>query len=235
MNSARRLAALVALSSLCVTGIASSAPNDEDDDAPDKGGRLSVSVAQVGPKVPVQQAVTVTSRLNWTGSKGATFSYLWTSVAGPGLPVGVSETAPVLDIPAGGLTAGSSYHLRLTVVATTERGTEITAARDVKFKANQPPEGGSCKVVAKASPSGTLQITLSAPGWKDPDGQPQYRFELRRGDKLLAVQNWKAFTSFATAARLKPGEELYGRCGIRDELGDGLWLETERFGSGGTS
>jgi hypothetical protein len=216
---------------LAATSVAALA--QDDDEEPDKGGRLSVSVTQVGPKVPVQQPLQIGSRLTWTGGK-ATFTYAWSSVAGTALPAALDDTASSLEIPAHGLAAGGSYHLRLDVVATTERGMEVKASREVKFKANQPPKDGSCKVSAKAVQNGILQITLSAPGWIDPDGQVQYRFEILNGKKVLAVQNWRAFTSFAVTVRPKPGDVLLGRCGIRDELGDGTTLETAAFDGAGT-
>jgi hypothetical protein len=214
------------------TSVAALAQED-DDDEPKKGGRLSVSVAQVGPKVPIQQPLRITSRLNWTGGK-ADFTYAWSSVTGTALPAGIDDSSDALDFPLASLVPGGAYHLRLQVVARTEQGFEVKAARDVKFKGNEPPRGGSCKVSSKAMQTGILQITLSAPGWTDPDGQVQYRFEVLRGKQVLAVQNWKAFTSFTTTLRPRPGDVLLGRCGIRDEVGDGTTLETAHFDGAGS-
>ena len=231
MSTKRSLAALVAGAALVVTTAAALA--QEDDDAPKKGGHLAVSVSQVGPRAAVQQPLHIGSRLTWTGGK-ADFSYAWTSVGDTGLPSDVEGSSDALDIRANTLTPGTSYHFRLQVVARTEQGLEITASSDVKFKANEPPRGGSCKVTAKAMPSGMLQITLSAPGWTDPDGHPQYRLALMRGTKVLAVQNWKPLDSFTTTLMPKQGDALFGRCGIRDELGDGTSRDTQPFGPGGT-
>jgi hypothetical protein len=230
MSTKRSLAALLAGAALVATAAAALA--QEDDDAPKKGGHLAVSVSQVGPRAAVQQPLHIGSRLTWTGGK-ADFSYAWTSVGDAGLPSGVDDSSDALDIRANSLTPGTSYHFRLQVVARTEQGLEITASSDVKFKANEAPRGGTCKLATKATPSGMLQITLSAPGWTDPDGQVQYRFAVMRGKQVLAVQNWKAFTSFTTALMPKQGDVLVGRCGIRDELGDGTSLDTQPFGPGG--
>jgi hypothetical protein len=232
MNTTRSSAAILVGATLVATSVAALA--QEDDDEPKKGGRLSVSVSQVGPRVPIQQPLRVTSRVSWSGGN-ASFSYAWSSVSGTTLPAGVDDSSDALDFAANSLAPGGSYHLRLDVVATTEQGFQVKASREVKFKANEPPRGGSCKVSAKAMQTGILQITLSAPGWTDPDGQVQYRFEVLRGKQVLAVQNWRAFTSFTTTLRPKQGDVLLGRCGIRDELGDGTRLETAHFDGSGTS
>jgi hypothetical protein len=233
MITRRSTAAIVVGATLVATSLAALAQQD-DDDEPKKGGRLSLSVTQVGTKVPIQQPIRITSRASWSGGR-ADFSYSWSSVSGTPLPSGIDVSSDSLDFPANSLAPGGSYHLRLDVVATTEQGLQTKAAREIKFKGNEPPRGGSCKVSTKAlGAAGALQITLSAPGWTDPDGQVQYRFEVLRGKQVLAVQNWKAFTSFTTALRPKQGDVLLGRCGIRDEVGDGTTLETAHFDGSGS-
>ena len=55
----------------------------------------------------------------------------------------------------------------------------------------------------------------------------QYRFELVRGERIVARQNWRLFSTFTTTVRLKPGEVVFGRCRIRDKFGDGGALKTD--------
>jgi hypothetical protein len=195
-------------------------------DALGKGHRLAVTVTRVGPKTPVGQPIEIRSRVRWRG-KRAELTYDWSTVAGPPLPDGVDTSARVLVLPANSLEPGQKYHVRLVVTAPGEEGNRIEASSDVKFVANEAPKGGSCTIKAKAVRGRVLRIGLAAPGWSDPDGV-QYRFELRSGKRLVAVQNWRHFNTFATTVRLKPGQRVFGRCLVRDKFGDGLTLDTRR-------
>lgn len=230
MGNARHITA--ACAGLLIAAVAAAAAGKEAR-APKQTGRLAVTISRVGPKAPVGQPIVLRSRVSWSGAK-ARFTYRWSSVAGPPLPDAVDPTAEHVTLPADTLEPGERYHLRLEVTARTlqqeddeEEPLVIRAARDVKFAANEPPSGGSCTIESKAVAPNVLRIHLAAPGWTDPDGQVQYRFELIRGERVVARQNWRLFSTFTTTVRLKPGETAYGRCQIRDKFGDGGELKTD--------
>lgn len=230
MRLKQRITALLA--GLLAVTVVGAAPGKEAK-RPEQTGRLAVTISRVGPKAPVGEPIVLRSRVSWSGAK-ALFSYQWSSVAGPALPGSVDPSAESITLPADSLEPGESYHLRLTVTARTVVGEEedrdpliIRAARDVKFAANEPPSGGSCTIESKQVAPKVLRIHLAAPGWTDPDGQVQYRFEVVRGTKVLARQNWRLFSTFTTTVRLDPDEVAFGRCRIRDKYGDGGELRTE--------
>jgi hypothetical protein len=232
MSIGRHIIAIIL--GVLVAGIGGSAVAKEAK-RPKQTGRLAVTISRIGPKAPVGQPIVLRSRVSWSGAK-ASFTYLWSSVSGA-LPSSVDTTAKDISIPADELDPGQFYHWRLEVTARTEAPEDeddgdalvIRAVRDVKFTANEPPSGGSCKVETKAINAHTLRVHLTAPGWTDPDGQVQYRFELIKGKRVVARQNWRLFSYFTTSVRLKPGEVAYGRCQIRDKFGDGGELRTEEI------
>lgn len=228
MRFAEHLGASLAV--VAIAAMSTSAPAKEAKQ-PKKTGRLSVSVTKVGPKTPVSQPVTIKARASWRGPK-AQFTYEWQSVAGPPLPGSVDVTDKAITLPAGSLDPGEKYHFRVIVTARTQAEGEddealvIRAAKDVKFAANEPPSGGQCTIQSKKVTSNVLRVHLAAPGWTDPDGQVQYRLEVVKGDRVVARQNWRLFSTFTAAVRLRPGESVFGRCHIRDKYGDGGMVKT---------
>lgn len=226
MNARRPLIVLLAAAALAAT--ATSAPAKETK-KPTQTGRLALTISRVGPKTPVNQPVEVRSRVRWSGAKARLF-YQWTSLSGA-LPDGVDEGAKDVTIPANSLDPGQEVHLRLVVTARTEGSEDedpltIRATKEVKFTANEPPSGGDCTITTKAVSSKVLRVHLAAPGWTDPDGQVQYRFEIVKGDRVVARQNWRLFSTFTSTVMLKPGETAFGRCKIRDKYGDGGTIKT---------
>lgn len=216
-----------------LVAVTAAAAVGKEADKPTQTGRLAVTISRVGPKAPVGQPIEIRSRVSWSGAK-ATFTYRWSTVSGPPLPGSVDTAAKDITLPADALDPGERYHLRLTVTARTEPNEEededalvIRAAKDVKFAANEPPSGGTCTIQSKPVAPNVLRIHLAAPGWTDPDGQVQYRFELVQGDRVVARQNWRLLSTFTTTVRLKPGEVAFGRCKIRDKFGDGGTLKTD--------
>lgn len=208
-------------------------------DAHSKGRRqrLAVTVTKVGKKAPVGQALKLRSRVAWSG-RPAKFHYEWSTVSGPPLPDGADPNDKDLELRAGSLEPGQHYHFRLTVIASVqpsedededEGPREIRASGDVKFQANESPSGGTCNIKADPLRGQAVRLSLSAPGWSDPDGV-QYRFEVRRGDRIVAVQNWRHFSTYDVTLLLKPGQQVFARCHVRDRFGDGGSMDSRLVG-----